>query len=124
MSNSEFKKIVEDICVENKINKDLFYIASVCKGKHIKYDFSKNTNQPHQKYIIRYFQKYDAVVIWNTSEHIPSTKILTLSKKDLLKAIDENNFCIKKGVEYRWWKLTNSYVSNLSNISDIILKCQ
>ena len=120
MDNEDFKNIVLDILKNNNIDKNLFFIASICNGKNIIYDYSNNLVKPKEEYVIRYFSKYNAVVIWDITEHIPKTNKLSLSKKSLIKAIDLQNFIVKKGVEYKWWQLSNVYVSELSNLSEMM----
>lgn len=123
MKNEEFKNIVYEVCDKNFTDKSIFYVANICNGENITYDFSNKKEGIKEKFIIRYFSKYDAVVIWKRNEHKPMTRKITLNKKDLKKCIDKDSHIVKKGVEYQHRKLTDAYVSKLEDIEKIILEC-
>ena len=101
----------------------MFYIANICNSKNIIYDFRNKKEEIKEKFIIRYFTKYAMFVVWNRKEHKPQTKKLTLSKKDFNKCIDTKTNVVKKGVEFKWRKLTTAYVSDLENLEKTILEC-
>ena len=123
MGNEEIRKIVHGICKKNSIDESLFYIANICNSKNIIYDFRNKKEKIKEKFIIRYFAKYDMFVVWNREDHKPQTKKLTLSKKDFNKSIDTKTNVVKKGVEFKWRKLTTAYVSDLKDLEKIILEC-
>lgn len=118
--NEEIRKKIHEICKKNSIDESLFYIASIGTGKKIVYDFRNKKEEIKEKFIIRYFSRYDRFVIWNRIDHGPTTKIMSLCMNDFNDCIENR---VLKGVEFRWKKSTKVYVSNLKDLEKTILEC-
>ena len=80
-----------------------------------KYDFPPNGT----KYVIRFFTKYNLVVIWNRFEKIISSKKFTLPT-ECKKYINSHYL---SGTEYKNWHKSDVYICKIDFLEGAISQC-
>lgn len=94
------EEIVNKFCKEKNIEKNTFYIASnsKMKGKRLKYTVNYAKLPKNCIYVIRYYEEYKLVIIWNIKE--ARGNILSISKDKAIDSLIEGIGIFNKHLEY------------------------